>query len=95
MAVAITDILTSQKLGFSQFYSLGNKSDIDESELLLELLADKNTHVIALYLEGIAHGERFLDTLKKVTKEKPVVVMMGGMSDRGKIATASHTGSLS
>jgi len=51
MAVAITDVLASRGLGFSQFFSLGNKSDIDESDLLLELLADEHTDTIALYLE--------------------------------------------
>jgi acyl-CoA synthetase (NDP forming) len=53
MAVAITDILESRQLGFSTFFSLGNKSDIDETDLLEELEQDPHTHVIALYLESI------------------------------------------
>ncbi len=76
MAVAITDILSSRSLGFSTFFSLGNKTDIDESDLLLELLEDPNTKVIALYLENIARGDIFLETLKKVTTKKPVIVMI-------------------
>jgi len=53
MAVAITDVLAEKKLGFSTFFSLGNKSDIDESDLLIELMEDPHTKVIALYLESI------------------------------------------
>lgn len=95
MAVAITDILDSRHLGFSTFYSLGNKTDIDESDLLLELASDDATEVIAVYLESIARGKVWLDTLRRVTEKKPVIMMIGGVSEHGKIATASHTGSLS
>ncbi len=95
MAVAITDVLSERRLGFSTFFSLGNKADIDESDILGELAEDENTEVIAIYLESIARGKIFLETLKEVTPKKPVIVMIGGVSDRGKKATASHTGSLS
>ena len=95
MAVAITDVLSERRLGFSAFFSLGNKADIDESDILEELADDTHTEVIAVYLESIARGKVFLEMLKKVTPKKPVIVMIGGVSDRGKKATASHTGSLS
>lgn len=95
MAVAITDVLAERNIWFSTFFSLGNKSDIDESYLLLELMDDANTNVIALYLENIARGKVFIEVLKKITQTKPVIIMIGGVSERGKIASASHTGSLS
>ncbi|MDD2693561.1 MAG: acetate--CoA ligase family protein [Candidatus Gracilibacteria bacterium] len=95
MAVAITDVLSERRLGFSAFFSLGNKADIDESDILEELADDTHTEVIAVYLESIARGKVFLEMLKKVTPKKPVIVMIGGVSDHGKKATASHTGSLS
>lgn len=95
MAVAITDVLDSRRLGFSMFYSLGNKTDIDESDILLELAADDATEVIAVYLENIARGKIWLNTLRQVTQKKPVIVMIGGVSEHGKVATSSHTGSLS
>jgi acetate---CoA ligase (ADP-forming) len=95
MAVAITDILADRRLGFSQFFSLGNKVDIDESDLLVELADDPNTEVIALYLESIVRGSVFLEALKNTRAKKPVIIMIGGVSEKGKIATTSHTGSLS
>lgn len=95
MAVAITDVLAERNIWFSTFFSLGNKSDIDESDLLLELTNDSNTEVIALYLENIARWKIFIEALKKITQIKPVIIMIGGVSERGKVATASHTGSLS
>lgn len=95
MAVAITDVLAEKKLGFSTFFSLGNKSDIDESDLLIELMEDPHTKVIALYLESITRWEFFIETLQKITQTKPVIIMIGWVSEHGKMATASHTGSLS
>ena len=77
MAVAITDVLDARGLGFSQFYSLGNKSDIDESDILLEFLEDNQTEVVAVYLESISRGQLFIETLKRVTTKKPVIIMMG------------------
>ncbi len=95
MAVAITDILSSKNLGFSTFFSLWNKTNIDETDLLKEFENDEHTDVLWMYLEGIVHGVEFIESLKKITKTKPVVIMMGWVSSKGKIATASHTGSLS
>jgi len=95
MAVAITDVLYARGLGFSSFYSLGNKAGIDETDALQELDQDPHTKVIAMYLENISRGAEFLQALKKITPTKPVIIMMGGVSAQGKEATASHTGSLS
>lgn len=95
MAVAITDVLAERGLGFSSLFSLGNKSDIDESDLLRELADDPHTHMIALYLENISRGRFFIETLREVTRQRPVIIMLGGVSERGKQATTSHTGSLS
>lgn len=95
MAVAITDVLAGRNLGFSTFFTLGNKSDIDESDILQELYDDPNTDVLAIYLESINHGKLFIEILQKITPKKPVIIMIGGVSEKWKIATASHTGSLS
>ena len=76
MAVAITDILAERKLGFSTFFSLGNKANIDESDILMELADDPNTTVIAIYLENIARGRIFIETLRNITHKKPVVIMI-------------------
>lgn len=95
MAVAITDILENRKLWFSQFFSLGNKTDLDETDALMELMDDTETRVIALYLESISRGKELMDILTQITPMKPVIIMIGWVSERGKKATASHTGSLS
>ncbi len=83
-----------ESIGLSAIVSVGNKCDIDESDLLAYLVQQQATKVILMYIEGIRKGERFIRALKKATRVKPVVVIKSGRSARGAAAAASHTGSL-
>jgi len=94
MAVDLAHMGQWMGLGFSKMISFGNGADLRETELLEYLYTDAETHVIAMYLEGLDEGRRFFDTLKTVTARKPVVVFKGGLSQSGRAAAASHTGSL-
>lgn len=47
-----------------------------------------------LYLEGIEDGSRFIETARRVSKDKPIVVMKSGRTEAGARAASSHTGSL-
>ena len=81
-------------LGFSRFISLGNKMDLNESDMLEALEHDVNTSVIAAYLEGISEGERFLEVTARVSRSKPVIIYKAGVTQAGARAVSSHTGTL-
>jgi acetyl coenzyme A synthetase (ADP forming)-like protein len=81
-------------IGIAKFAMLGNKSDIDEIELLDYMAKDRRTRVIALYLEGITDGRKFLEIAKKAARKKPVVVLKGGRTEKGAEAVLTHTRSL-
>ncbi|MFZ4438344.1 MAG: acetate--CoA ligase family protein [Syntrophales bacterium] len=83
-----------EHIGLSSIVSVGNKSDIDESDLLDYLYRHEETHMVLIYIEGIRNGEKFIAALKKTTRVKPVVIIKSGRSQRGAMAAASHTGSL-
>ncbi len=83
-----------ENIGLSAVISVGNKSDIDEGELLDYLARDECTRVILMYMEGVTNGEGFVESLKRITRKKPVVIIKSGRSKRGAMAAASHTGSL-
>lgn len=83
-----------ENIGLSAIISVGNKSDIDEADLLQYLMMHDQTRIILMYIEGIQHGERLVGMLKEATRIKPVVVIKSGRSKRGAMAAASHTGSL-
>ena len=83
-----------EDIGFSKFVSLGNMIDIDFCTLLEYLSGDPETNSIAMYMEGIDDGKRFINIAKKCSEKKPIIVLKSGRSMSGSRATASHTGSM-
>ena len=91
----LLDHLPQYGLFLSKGVTLGNRVDVDESDMLEYLNEDQLTRVIMVYLEGAANGPRLMKSLAKVTQHKPVVILKSGRTQTGKQATASHTGSMS
>jgi acyl-CoA synthetase (NDP forming) len=91
----LLDGLHQRGLFISKAVTLGNRMDVDECEVLDYLEGDPQTEVIMMYLEGAADGRRLLETLKRVTRHKPVLVLKSGRTGAGRKATASHTGTMS
>jgi len=91
----IIDYFNKKKnIGFSYFFSVGNKTKIDEIDLLKFLANNKETKVIGCYFESIDNGEKFKNEIKKITNKKPVVILKPGKSAQASKAAASHTGSM-
>ena len=80
------------KLGINKFVSYGNRCDIDEADLIRYLGEDPNTKVIAIYVEGFGNGRKFLEAVKEVIPEKPIVALKSGRTELGSKAALSHTG---
>ncbi len=78
----------------SKGLGLGNKVDVNECDALSYLLEDEQTEIIGMYLEDVREGRRFLETARKGTAKKPVLVIKGGRTREGAKATASHTASM-
>jgi acyl-CoA synthetase (NDP forming) len=87
-------IADAKPFGLAKLACIGNKGDINESDLLEYLADDGETSTIGMYLEGIVEGQRFIKAAGKTCAKKPVVVMKSGRSEAGAAAIASHTGSL-
>jgi 3-hydroxypropionyl-CoA synthetase (ADP-forming) len=94
--VGIAFMETSDAFGLSKMISYGNRSDVDEADMIHYLAQDPNTNVIGLYVEGLGDGRKFMNAAKNVIKEhqKPIVVFKNGRSTKGAKQAASHTGSL-
>jgi len=92
---AIVDYLNAHiNLGFSYFVSLGNKTIIDESDVLDYLAHDDNTKVIGMYLEDVKDGEKFKKMLLQTAMKKPVIILKSGRTREGAEVAISHTGSM-
>jgi acetate---CoA ligase (ADP-forming) len=84
----------TQDIGLASIISVGNKSDLNECDILEYLVQQEQTKIILMYIEGINNGELLVDILKQATRKKPVIVIKSGRSRRGALAAASHTSSL-
>ncbi|MBM3910896.1 MAG: acyl-CoA synthetase [Thaumarchaeota archaeon] len=94
--MGISFLETADSFGLSKMVSYGNRSDVDEADMIWYLADDPQTQVIALYVEGFGDGRKFVNTAKRVMaeKKKPVVIWKSGRSEAGAKQAASHTGSL-
>jgi acetyl coenzyme A synthetase (ADP forming)-like protein len=94
IGMAIIGFSRSAKMGVSAIVGLGNKSDIDEDDLLTFFEQDDNTKVIAQHCEDLKDGRAFAEVAKRVSKKKPVIVLKAGRTSAGAKAASSHTGAL-
>ena len=90
----VIDFIINSKIGFSHFASLGNEMDVTETDMLEFFAEDENAKVIAMYVEGIQDGPRFMQVAREVSRKKPIVFLKAGKNDAGAKAVSSHTGSL-
>jgi len=88
----IADYSLKENFGFSGFVSLGNMSDLEFSDFIEYFNNDLNTKVIVLYIESLRYGKKFMEVCKKSNKK--IIAIKSGISEKGKEATLSHTGSL-
>jgi acetyl coenzyme A synthetase (ADP forming)-like protein len=94
VGMAIIGFSRSAKMGVSAIVGLGNKSDLDEDDLLTFFEQDDNTQVIAMHVEDLKDGRSFAEVASRVSVKKPIVVLKAGRTASGARAAASHTGAL-
>ena len=94
VGMSIIGFSRSTKMGVSAIVGLGNKSDLDEDDLLTYFEQDDNTQAIAMHCEDLKDGRAFAEVAKRVSKKKPVIVLKAGRTAYGAKAAASHTGAL-
>lgn len=79
-------------LGFSKILSVGNCTDLDWPDYVRHFASDRETDVLALYVESVADGGRLFQELQAAARHKPVIVLKGGRTQRGSLSVVSHTG---
>ncbi len=94
LGLAILEQAAELDLGISTFVSLGNRADVSANDLLLYWEEDPATDVILLYMESFGNPRRFGRLARRVSRNKPIVVVKAGRSSAGARAAGSHTGSL-
>ncbi|MCX5907466.1 MAG: CoA-binding protein [Deltaproteobacteria bacterium] len=81
-------------LGFNKYVSSGNEGDLRAEDYLAYFGEDPGTKVIMAYIEGLDDGRRFLETARKISPQKPIIVYKGGRTPAGARAAQSHSGAM-
>ncbi len=87
-------IMTAENFGVARVAGLGNKMDVEDSEVLDFFGQDPETRAVCMYAEGFKNPRRFLEVARRVTRKKPVVILKGGRTRAGAHRAFTHTASL-
>ena len=87
-------ILAGKNIRFSKVVGYGNESDLSASDFLEYFGQDKETKIIAGYIEGTKDGRRFFELAKSISKHKPIIIWKGGLTEIGARAAQAHTGAM-
>ncbi|MCC6503257.1 MAG: CoA-binding protein [Deltaproteobacteria bacterium] len=93
-AATAIDELATDGIGVARVVSYGNKSDVDEADCLDFLAEDPETKAVAIYVESIEDGRRFVESAARCSAIKPVMAVKVGKSASGISAARSHTGAI-
>ena len=94
LGLALLDTYAERGVGISKFVSLGNKIDVDETDVMEYFFRDPSIRVISMYVESLSNGRKFMKITSSGVRKKPVVVLKAGRSEKGKKAVKSHTGAM-
>jgi acyl-CoA synthetase (NDP forming) len=94
VTAALAEWAAEEGLGISAAVNLGNQVDLCESDVLEFFAEDEHTKAIALHLESVKDGRRFLEIAERVNQLKPIAVLKTGRSAVGRESASSHTGAL-
>jgi acetyltransferase len=94
LADSLIDWAIKERYAFSAIVSIGNSADVDASDVIEWCCRDEATKTIAVYLESIVDGEKFMRVAKEAAKSKPIILLKGGRTSAGAQAAKTHTGGM-
>lgn len=94
ITVILMEALARDGLGIAKAINYGNRLDVDDADALDYLADDPRTGAVAMYMESVADGRKFLNAAKAFASKKPLVVWKAGKHALGAAAVASHTATL-
>lgn len=81
-------------VGIARAVSAGNATQVGIPDFFDYFANDAETKVALAYLEGIGDGRCLAESMHRISKLKPLVIVKGGATSGGARAAASHTGAM-
>ncbi len=94
LCTSVLDWAIEEKIGFSNFVSIGNSIDVTFGDLIDFFGEDENTEAIILYIESIRQARRFMTAARAFARTKPILAYKAGRFPESARVAASHTGAL-
>ncbi len=94
MGTQLLAFAEQQDIGIRAFSGSGNEAMVTLEDYMEAFEVDELTRTVVLYIESVKDGRRFFESARRVSKQKPVVVLKGGRTSEGGQAASSHTGAL-
>ncbi|MGB2597377.1 MAG: CoA-binding protein, partial [Pseudolabrys sp.] len=92
IAAGLVEWAAKRSVGFSAVVSIGDKLDVDISDLLDYFAVDRSTRAILLYVESSKDARKFMSAARAAARVKPVVVIKSGRHTQAAVAAKTHTG---
>lgn len=88
-------VLRRRGIGVRYAHATGNDADVGAAELATSVIDDPDLRLMLLYLENLGNPEHLVRLAEKSRRNSvPVIALIGGRSQSGSRAAASHTGAL-
>lgn len=94
ITVILMEALARDGMGIAKAVNYGNRLDVDDADALEYFADDPQTGAVAMYIESVADGRKFLQAAKACAAKKPLVIWKAGKHELGAAAVASHTATL-
>lgn len=95
LATVVLKLARAHGIGLSKLVCMGNEAVIQTVDVLEYLIGDKDTRVVAMFLEQIKAGGRFLELANRaLLAGKAIVVLKAGRTAAGQKSALAHTGAV-
>ena len=94
ITVILMEALARDGMGIAKAVNYGNRLDVDDADCLDYFADDPKTGAVAMYMESVGDGRKFLHAAKTFAAKKPLVVWKAGKHGLGAAAVATHTATL-
>lgn len=83
LGIAVLDFADRRGLGLTDFVSTGNRADVSGNDVMQGWMDDPSTEAVGLYLESMGNPRKFSRIARRLSLQKPVIVIKSGVSSYG------------